>query len=196
MNGYAVVDVETSGFHPPMAEIVEVAIVHVDVTGQVTGSWDSLLRPQGGVGATRVHGITRDMVELAPRFEDIGLELHGLLADRVVVAHNLAFDAKFLVSHFDRIGLHSPEIAGGACTLRTSQAVLPGPSFKLLDCCEAAGIDLIDAHSALGDAMATAHLLGYFLRRGVTLGGMPVRPQTSVPQPRSELDDLFLSRSR
>jgi DNA polymerase III subunit epsilon len=178
-----------------MAEIVEVAIVHVDVAGQVTGSWDSLLRPEGGVGATRVHGITRDMVEPAPRFEDVGLELHALLADRVVVAHNLAFDAKFLVSHFARIGVHSPEIAGGACTLRTSQAVLPGPSFKLLDCCEAVGIDLIDAHSALGDAMATARLLGYFLRRGVTLGGMPVRPQTAVPQPRAELDELFLSRS-
>jgi DNA polymerase III epsilon subunit-like protein len=196
VNGYAVVDVETSGFHPPVGEIVEVAIVHVDVTGQVTGSWDSLLRPEGGVGATRVHGITREMVELAPRFEDVGLELHGLLTDRVVVAHNLAFDAKFLVSQFARIGVHSPEIAGGACTLRMSQAVLPGPSYKLLDCCEAVGIDLIDAHSALGDAMATARLVGYFLERGVALGGMAVRPQAAVPQPRAELGELFLSRSR
>ena len=196
MNGYAVVDVETSGFHPPIAEIVEVAIVHVDVTGQVTGSWDSLLRPEGGVGATRVHGITREMVERAPRFEDVGLALHGLLADRVVVAHNLAFDAKFLVAGFERIGVSSPEIAGGACTLRTSQAVLPGPSFKLLDCCEVAGIDLTNAHSALGDALATAELLGYFLARGVALGGMAVRPQAAVPQPRAEVSELFLSRSR
>jgi DNA polymerase III subunit epsilon len=195
VNGYAVVDVETSGFQPPSAEIVEVAIVHVDVTGQVTGSWDSLLRPEGGVGATRVHGITREMVEPAPRFEDVGLELHGLLADRVVVAHNLAFDAKFLVTQFARIGVHSPEIAGGACTLRTSQAVLPGPSYKLLDCCQAVGVELTDAHSALGDALATARLLGFFLRRGVNVGGMAVRPQAAVPQPRAELGELFLSRS-
>lgn len=196
MNGYAVVDVETSGFHPPIAEIVEVAIVHVDPTGQVTGYWDSLLRPEGGVGATRIHGITREMVEPAPRFEDIGLDLHALLANRVVVAHNLAFDAKFLVTHFARIGLHSPEIAAGACTLRTSQAMLPGPSYKLLDCCHAVGVELTDAHSALGDALATARLLGVFLQRGINLGGMAVRPQASVPQPRAELSELFLSRSR
>ncbi|MBW8803341.1 MAG: 3'-5' exonuclease [Catenulisporales bacterium] len=196
MNGYAVVDVETSGFHPPIAEIVEIAIVHVDPTGQVTGSWDSLIQPTGAVGATRVHGITRAMVAEAPRFEDVGRELHALLADRVVAAHNLAFDAKFLVSHFGRIGLQSPEIAGGVCTLRTSQQLLPGPSYKLQDCCDTLGIELTDAHSALGDALATARLLGFYLARGVDVGGMPVRPQASVPPPRAEAGGLFLSRSR
>ena len=196
MNGYAVVDVETSGFHPPTAEIVEIAIVHVDPAGQVTGRWDSLIRPAAGVGATRVHGITRAMVAPAPRFEDIGRELHGLLADRVVAAHNLAFDAKFLVSHFARMGLHSPEIAGGVCTLRASQLLLPGPSYKLADCCQTVGIELTNAHSALGDALATARLLGHYLARGVDLGGMPVRPHASVPQPRAELGGLFRSRSR
>ncbi|GAA2002529.1 hypothetical protein GCM10009838_80580 [Catenulispora subtropica] len=190
------VDVETSGFHPPVAEIVEIAIVHVDRTGQVTGRWDSLIRPEDGVGATRVHGITRDMVLRAPRFEDVGRELHGLLAGRVVAAHNLAFDAKFLVSHFARMGLDSPEIAGGVCTLRASQLLLPGPSYKLADCCETVGIELTDAHSALGDALATARLLGFYLARGVDLGGMAVRPHASVPQPRAEIGELFRSRAR
>lgn len=196
VNGYAVVDVETSGFHPPVAEIVEVAIVHVSPTGAVTGSWDTLIQPRAGVGATRVHGITRAMVARAPRFEDIGHDLHALLAGRVVAAHNLPFDAKFLVSHFARMGLHSPEIAGGVCTLRISQRLLPGPSFKLADCCEAVGIDLTDAHSALGDALATARLLGHYLARGVDVGGIAVRPQASVPQPRAETSGRFLSRAR
>jgi DNA polymerase-3 subunit epsilon len=196
VNGYAVVDVETSGFHPPVAEIVEIAIVHVDRTGQVTGWWDTLIRPEAGVGATRVHGITRAMVASAPRFEDIGRELHALLADRVVAAHNLPFDAKFLVSHFSRMGLDSPEIAGGICTLRTSQQLLPGPSYKLADCCQTLGIDLTDAHSALGDALATARLLGLYVARGLDLGGMPVRPHASVPQPRAEVGGLFRSRTR
>lgn len=193
---YAVVDVETSGFHPPIAEIVEIAIVHVSATGAVTGSWDSLIRPESGVGATRVHGITRAMVEDAPRFADIGYDLHALLAGRVAAAHNLPFDAKFLVSHFARMGLNSPEIAGGVCTLRASQRLLPGPSYKLADCCETVGIDLTDAHSALGDALATARLLGLYLARGIDLGGMAVRPHASVPQPRAEAGGLFLSRAR
>jgi DNA polymerase-3 subunit epsilon len=189
-------DVETSGFHPPIAEIVEIAIVHVDRTGQVTGCWDSLIQPASGVGATRVHGITRAMVTSAPRFEDIGRELHALLANRIVVAHNLPFDAKFLVSHFARMGLDSPEIAGGICTLRTSQSLLPGPSYKLADCCQTLGITLTDAHSALGDALATARLLTLYLNRGLDLGGMPVRPHPSVPQPRTEIGGQFRSRTR
>ena len=100
------------------------------------------------------------------------------------------------MSHFARIGLHSPEIAGGACTLRTSQAAAARTLVQAADCCEAVGIELTDAHSALGDALATARLLGFFLRRGVNVGGMAVRPQASVPQPRAEVGELFLSRSR
>ncbi|MFD0638473.1 PolC-type DNA polymerase III [Catenulispora yoronensis] len=127
MNGYAVVDVETSGFHPPVAEIVEIAIVHVDLTGAVTGSWDSLIRPNSGVGATRVHGITRDMVARAPSFEDVGRELHSLLTDRIVAAHNLPFDSKFLVSHFARMGLNSPEIAGECARCAPRRPCFRGP---------------------------------------------------------------------
>ncbi|MFD0638472.1 hypothetical protein ACFQ9X_49845 [Catenulispora yoronensis] len=54
---------------------------------------------------------------------------------------------------------------------------------------------MTDAHSALGDALATARLLGRFVARGVNLGGMAVR-QVSVPQPRSEFGGQFLSRAR
>jgi DNA polymerase III epsilon subunit-like protein len=194
--GYAVVDVETSGFVPPDAEIVEIAVVHVDSAGQVTGAWDSLLRPRGGVGASWVHGVTAGMVRDAPRFGEVAAELHGLLAGRVVVAHNLAFDGRFLVAQFGAAGLVSPEIHQGICTLRLAQTYLPGPPHKLVNCCEQLGIDLSNAHSALGDALATAELLGYFVRRGVVGRAAAVRGLESVPGPRAEVGTRFLSRSR
>jgi DNA polymerase-3 subunit epsilon len=194
MLGYAVVDLETSGFHPPAAEIVEVAIVHVDAAGAVTGSWDSLLRPpSGSVGATWVHGITPGMVRRAPTFASVAPVLHDLLADRIVVAHNLAFDGKFLVSEFAAAGLALPEISSGLCTLRLAQRHLAGPSHRLADCCRDTGIVLSDAHSAVGDATATAELLGYFLRRGVVGGATTARPV--LPGQRSaSTTAAFLSR--
>lgn len=194
MLGYAVVDLETSGFHPPAAEILEFAIVHVDAAGAVTGSWDSLVRPpSGNVGATWVHGITTGMVRRAPTFASLAPALHDLLADRVVVAHNLAFDGKFLISEFAAAGLALPEISAGLCTFRLAQRHLPGPSFRLADCCRDTGIVLSDAHSAVGDATATAELLGHFIQRGLVGGTSLARPV--VPAQRSASSQTsFLSR--
>lgn len=192
--GYAVVDVETSGFHPPKAEVVEVAIVHVDGAGRITGSWDTLIRPVGSVGATHVHGITEAMARDAPSFRSIAAALHSLLVGRVVVAHNLPFDAKFLIAQFAQAGIGAPEIRDGVCTLSAAKRHIPASRHQLADCCRHAGIALTDAHMALGDATATAKLLGYFLRRGVPLTGSPVPSAAFVPQQREPVETLLRSR--
>jgi DNA polymerase III subunit epsilon len=191
---YAVVDVETSGFHPPQAEILEIAIVHLDDQGQITGSWDTLVRPEGGVGATHVHGIGPMMVRQAPTFMDIAHQVHALLAGRVVAAHNLPFDSKFLISELGAAGIAAPEIKTGVCTLSIAKREIPGPPHKLSDCCDYARIELRDAHKALGDATATARLLTYFMGRGVNLTGTPVREHSLVPTPRASIDQLFRPR--
>lgn len=191
---YAVVDVETSGFHPPKAEVVEVAIVHVDGGGRITGSWDTLIRPLGSVGATHVHGITESMARDAPSFRSIASALHGLLVGRVVVAHNLPFDAKFLIAHFAQAGIAAPEIRDGVCTLSVAKQYIPASRHQLADCCRHAGIALTDAHKAIGDATATAKLLGYFLRLGVPLPGSPVLSASLVPQQREPVETLLRPR--
>lgn len=192
--GYAVVDVETSGFHPPNAEVVEVAIVHVNRDGQITGSWDTLIRPIGSVGATRIHGITQAMVRDAPSFRSIAPALHDLLVGRVVVAHNLPFDAKFLIAQFAQAGIRAPEIRDGVCTLSLAKRYIEAARHQLADCCRHAGIALTHAHMAIGDATATAKLLGYFLHRGVPLSGAPVRSVSLLPPQRDPVDTLLRPR--
>jgi DNA polymerase III subunit epsilon len=191
---YAVVDVETSGFHPPKAEVVEIAIVHVDGGGRITGSWDSLIRPAGTVGATHIHGIDPAMVRDAPSFAGVAPALHSLLVGRVVVAHNLPFDSKFLIAEFAQAGIGSPEIRDGACTLSTAKQYLPGPRHQLADCCRHAGIELTHAHMAIGDATATAKLVGYFLRHGIRLTGQAVRPGPVIPTQREPVEKLLRPR--
>jgi DNA polymerase III subunit epsilon len=191
---YAVVDVETSGFHPPLAEIVEIAVVHLDEQGQITGSWDTLIRPDGGVGATHVHGIDAVMVRDAPKFVDVAHQVHALLAGRVVAAHNLPFDSKFLISQLGAAGIAAPEIKTGVCTLSIAKRTIPGPPHKLADCCNHARIELRDAHKALGDATATARLLAYFMTIGINPVGTPVIERPLVPAARTPIDKLFSPR--
>ena len=84
MNGYAVFDIETTGFRLHEDSIVEIAVVHVDLDGEITGMWDTLLRPRGGeVGPTRVHGIEAAMVQGAPSFASLARRLYSLFAGRV-----------------------------------------------------------------------------------------------------------------
>ena len=61
------------------------------------------------------------------------------------------------------------------CTLEASSHHLPHlERRRLADCCWAIGHPLVDAHSALGDARATAALLAAFMHPGI---GLPPRTQ-------------------
>jgi DNA polymerase-3 subunit epsilon len=108
----------------------------------------------------------------------------------VLVAHNASFDVPFLRAEFERAGVAMPEVAE-LCTLRESRLHLPDLlRRKLADCCSAAGVTLSGAHSALGDARATAELLGCYIRTGgpsahaALLHRATTTPWPLVPAPR------------
>ena len=198
--GYAVFDIETTGLTLHSESIVEIAVVHVDERGAITGTWDTLLRPSGTVGPTWVHGITQAMVVDAPRFGEVADHLYELFAGRVAVAHNLpSFDGRFLTAHFSEVGINAPAIKNGVCTLKYARRTLPGSTHKLDVCCAYLGIQLSDAHQALADTVATAQLLGHFINRGVRLEGAVVPARTpaapSVPTQRLPIEQVFRPRS-
>jgi DNA polymerase III epsilon subunit-like protein len=173
VNGYAVFDIETTGFRLHPDSIVEIAVVHVDAGGEITGSWDTLLRPRDGdVGPAHVHGVSRSMVQDAPAFADVAATLYTLFAGRIPVAHRIAqFDGRFLNAHFTWAGMETDAFTGGLCTWRLASTHLPLEHHRLDDCCTYLGIDLVDAHQALTDTIATAHLLAHFIRSGQCPGG-------------------------
>jgi DNA polymerase III subunit epsilon len=197
--GYAVFDIETTGLTLHSESIVEIAVVHVNEHGAITGSWDTLLRPSGSVGPTGIHGITQGMVRDAPKFGEVAEHLYDLFAGRVAVAHNLpAFDGRFLTAHFSEVGISAPAIKSGVCTLKYARRQLPTSTHRLDVCCEYVGIELSDAHQALADTVATAKLLGHFIASGVRLEGavVPVRPAAlPVPGQRVPIEQVFRPRS-
>ncbi|MDN6566922.1 MAG: hypothetical protein L0K65_07715 [Actinomyces sp.] len=166
MRGFAVFDVETTGFRSPVDRIVEIGVVTLAPDGTVEDEWETLVNPGRDIGATHVHGIRAGDVLGAPHFADIADDLEGILVDRALVAHNASFDVRFLSSEMVEtgrmsIGATPPSI----CTMRNSRYFLQTSSAKLKDCCTAAGIDLRNAHSALGDARATGELMRFYLDR-------------------------------
>ncbi|GIL28947.1 exonuclease domain-containing protein [Actinocatenispora comari] len=165
MAGYAVVDVETTGLHPGRHDrVVEVAVVQLDAAGVRTGEWESLINPGRDVGPTDLHGVTGKQVLAAPRFERIAGDLAALLAGRVLVGHNLRFDSDFLRHEYQLMGVDAPVgVVAGLCTMRLSGWFLPGSSRSLGACCAAGGVEHTAAHTAMGDAAATAALFQRFL---------------------------------
>ncbi|MEU9742227.1 exonuclease domain-containing protein [Micromonospora chersina] len=168
---YAVIDLETTGLRTSWHDrIVEVAVVHVDEQGRVTGEWCSLVNPDRDLGPQFIHGISAAEVRRAPRFEQVAGHLAGMLRGRVLVAHNLTFDGPFLHAEYQRVGIQAPiDQAAGLCTMRLAPHFLPSAGRSLHDCCRAAGLPPYQAHSALHDARAAAQLLTYYL----TAAGSP-----------------------
>src|ERR1700741_721250 len=96
--GWAVIDVETSGFRPGDARVISLAVLALDAEGQVEQSVVSLLNPGVDPGPTHVHGLTAAMLEDQPQFADVVDDLVEVLQGRTLVAHNVAFDYAFLAA--------------------------------------------------------------------------------------------------
>jgi DNA polymerase III epsilon subunit-like protein len=162
--GFAVVDVETTGFSAQRDRIVEVAVVLVSPDGTEVDAFCTLLDPGCGPGPTHVHGITAAMLGQAPTFGDIHPYLAALLSGRVIVGHNVGrFDLDFLRAECARLG--GDQLVPGAVPMLDTMVVaqrqldLYGRA-KLVDCCDFFGLSWEEHHSALGDARVTAALLG------------------------------------
>jgi DNA polymerase III epsilon subunit-like protein len=104
-------------------------------------------------GVQLITGITDDMVENAPIFEDLAAQLAERFEGRLFVAHNARFDYGFLREEFRRSGITFDSRV--ACTVRLSRRVNPGMPRHNLDVLIAyLGLHITRRHRALPDAQA------------------------------------------
>ena len=94
---YAIVDIETTGGYAAAGGITEIAIIIHDGL-KVVEKYESLVRPRYNIPSyiQTLTGITNDMVESAPAFEEIASKVYELLHDKVFIAHNVNFDYSFI----------------------------------------------------------------------------------------------------
>lgn len=165
MKQWAVLDLETTGGCPGPDRITEVGLVLLDGTLEV-GRFQSLVDPERGIPPfiTRLTGIDEAMLRGAPTFHQIAESLLEMLQDRVLVAHNVPFDYKFLKHELARCGLayDPPRL----CTVQVGRRLFPGhASYSLGRFAADLGIESFRHHRALGDALACASILQIAVER-------------------------------
>jgi DNA polymerase III subunit epsilon len=179
---YVVFDTETTGLQPSQGdEMVALGAVRVVNGRLLTGeTFSRLINPGRPIPpeSSRFHGITDAMVRDAPPAAVILPQFLGFIGDAVLVAHNAAFDLKFIRMKTSEGG---PRFDMPALdTMLISMFLYPElPGHDLDTLALRLGISVSGRHSALGDAMTTA---GVFVRlidlleaRGITTIGALVR---------------------
>ncbi|MFJ3707834.1 DEDDh family exonuclease [Streptomyces sp. NBC_01387] len=153
--GYAVVDVETTGLARD-DRIISAAVYRLDARGNVEDHWYTLVNPERDPGPVWIHGLTSDVLESAPLFPEIAAEFAERLDGRVLVAHNAIFDWQMIAREYARAQRTAP-VRQRLCTIALSKELaLPLPNHKLESLAAHFGVVQEHAHHALDDARVLA----------------------------------------
>jgi len=146
-------DLETTGILPGVDRIVEIGAVRF-FNGKVEAVYSTLVDPQIPIpeGASRVNGITDDMVTGKPTIDRLLESFADFCKEDILVAHNAAFDAQFLTADIKK---HESPAPKGLIldTYSMAKKVYPGlPNYKLGTLVQHLGIPSTQFHRAEEDA--------------------------------------------
>jgi DNA polymerase III subunit epsilon len=177
--GWAVIDVETSGFRPGQARVISLAVLGLDADGRVEQSVVSLLNPGVDPGPTHVHGLTAAMLEDQPQFSDLVGDVVEVLRGRTLVAHNVAFDYAFLAAEAEFAEAELP-VDTVMCTVELARRLDLGVDNLRLETLAAHwGVTQERPHDAFDDAVVLTGVLAAALERARERDvWLPVHPVT------------------
>jgi DNA polymerase-3 subunit epsilon len=161
---YTVFDTETTGLDPSAGdEILQIGAVRI-VNGKLLRQegFEQLVDPGRDIPAASIpiHGIQPEMVRGKPTIDKVLPAFHAFSADTVLVAHNAAFDMRFLQLKEQQTGVRFDQPV--LDTLLLSALVHPSQeSHRLEAIAERFNVTVLGRHTAMGDAMVTAEV---FLR--------------------------------
>jgi DNA polymerase-3 subunit epsilon len=161
---YTVFDTETTGLNPSQGdEIIQIGATRI-VNGKLLrqDAFEQLIDPGRSIPAASIpiHGITPAMVQGQPRIGQVLPSFHAYASDTVLVAHNAAFDMKFLQLKERSTGLRFDQPV--LDTLLLSAVIHPHQDSHHLEAiAQRMNITVLGRHTALGDALVTAEV---FLR--------------------------------
>ena len=158
---YTVFDTETTGLDPSAGdEIIQIGAARI-VAGKLRRqeSFEQLVDPQRDIPAASIpiHGIQPEMVAGQPTIDAVLPAFHAFVHDTVLVAHNAAFDMRFLQLKEASTGVvfDQPVLD----TLLLSAVVHPNQeSHRLEEIAARFDVAVLGRHTALGDAMVTAEV--------------------------------------
>ena len=158
---YVVFDFETTGLSPWGGdEIVEIGAMKVFGNEiDETNIFHTLVNPGRIItpDATRVNGITNEMVADAPMLDEAFPKFMEFIGDAYLVAQNAKFDMNFMVKYLHKYGLKRQlEVHD---TIAFSRRCYPGEYHHNLDIiCRRLGLSCApeERHRSIGDVKLTA----------------------------------------
>ena len=158
---YTVFDTETTGLQPSAGdEIIQIGATRI-VAGKLRRQecFEQLVDPQRPLSAAgmAIHGIAPALLRGQPLIAAVLPAFHAFAQDTVLVAHNAAFDMRFLQLKEAATGVvfDQPVLD----TLLLSAVVHPQQEAHRLEAiAERLGVTVLGRHTALGDAMVTAEV--------------------------------------
>ena len=157
---FVVVDVETTGTDPKMADLVEVAAVRVK-GGKITDRWSTFVNPGRPIVGNQMHGITDKDVKGAPTPAEAARKALDFVGDALFVGHSVGFDIAFLEAALgDGTRIEQGRYLDTLVIAREGYPELE--NYKLPTLANFFGVELKQSHRALPDAEATATLLNWF----------------------------------
>ncbi len=158
---YTVFDTETTGLNPSQGdEIIQIGATRI-VAGKLRRQecFEQLVDPQRDIPAAGIpiHGIEPQMVRGQPTIDTVLPAFHTFAQDTVLVAHNAAFDMRFLQLKEQRTGVRFEQPV--LDTLLLSAVAQPNQESHGLEAIAARlGVTVMGRHTALGDAIVTAEV--------------------------------------
>ena len=154
---FVAIDFETA--NSSRSSVCSLAAVTVE-NGQIVRSAYSLIRPpimDFNYHNIRVHGIYPEDVINKPTFNQLWERICPHLENKIVIAHNAAFDISVLRSILKEYSLPLPKFKH-ACTVQIARKTWPDEEgYKLNNLAQKFNIDF-DHHNALHDARTCAKI--------------------------------------
>jgi len=162
---YIVFDTETTGLNANEHTIIEIAAVKMKGL-EIIDKWTDLIDPQIPIGpkTTEITGITNEMLQGKETLDIVLRRFKEFAGDAILVAHNAEFDLGFISACAKRVGME-PWTNPILDTLPLARMMYKGmKNYRLGTLAKRFNVELINAHRALDDTVALAHVFQYMLK--------------------------------